>query len=98
MSTLNAEARPTSTGSDGLAGRLKQDGCGSIPFAETHNAFHERHLVFDNILDPAPAGPRERSQACARSVRDVLSQRWVLIKFINNLASMIDGVPASTAD
>ncbi|MBP7937236.1 MAG: glycogen/starch/alpha-glucan phosphorylase [Phycisphaerae bacterium] len=78
MSTMNAEVPPTSTGSDGLAGLLKQYGCGPIPFAGTDNAFYERHLVFDNILDPAAAGPRERFEACARSVRDVLSQRWVL--------------------
>ncbi|HOW71910.1 MAG TPA: glycogen/starch/alpha-glucan phosphorylase [Phycisphaerae bacterium] len=75
---MNAEVPPTSTGSDGLAGLLKQYGCGPIPFAGTDNAFYERHLVFDNILDPAAAGPRERFEACARSVRDVLSQRWVL--------------------
>lgn len=28
-------------------------------------------------LDPRAAGPRERYEAIARSVRDVLSQRWV---------------------
>src|SRR5207302_6423179 len=32
---------------------------------------------FDNVADPAAAGPRERYEALARSVRDVLSQRWV---------------------
>ena len=36
-----------------------------------------RHLVFDNVIDPAAAGPRERFEAFARSVRDVLSQRWI---------------------
>src|SRR5712671_2188968 len=37
----------------------------------------ERHLVFDNVVDPEAAGPRERFEAFARSVRDVLSQRWI---------------------
>jgi starch phosphorylase len=38
---------------------------------------YERHLLFDDIIDPAAAGARERFEAAARSVRDVLSQRWV---------------------
>src|ERR1700733_13404553 len=38
---------------------------------------YERHLVFDNVVDPEVAGPRERFEAFARSVRDVLSQRWI---------------------
>ena len=41
------------------------------------HALYERHLLFDNVADPATAGPRERYEALARSVRDVLSQRWV---------------------
>jgi starch phosphorylase len=43
----------------------------------TANALYERHLVFDNVLDLAAAGPRERFEAVARSVRDILSQRWI---------------------
>ena len=42
------------------------------------DALYERHLFFDNVVDPEAAGPRERFEAVARSVRDVLSQRWVL--------------------
>jgi len=41
------------------------------------DALYERHLFFDNVTDPASASPRERYEAFARSVRDVLSQRWV---------------------
>ena len=33
--------------------------------------------MFDNVADRAAVGPRERYEAVARSVRDVLSQRWV---------------------
>jgi glycogen phosphorylase len=36
----------------------------------------ERHLAFDNVKDPAAVGPRERFEAAARSIRDVLSRRW----------------------
>ncbi|MGB7952229.1 MAG: glycogen/starch/alpha-glucan phosphorylase, partial [Candidatus Binatia bacterium] len=60
-----------------LAKLLQQYGCGPIPFAGTDNAFYERHLVFDNVIELMAAGPRERFEAVARSVRDILSQRWV---------------------
>jgi starch phosphorylase len=38
---------------------------------------YERHLVFDKVVDPAAAAPRERFEAFARSVRDLLSRRWI---------------------
>ncbi|EWY36336.1 glycogen phosphorylase [Skermanella stibiiresistens SB22] len=34
--------------------------------------------MYDNVADQAALGPWERYEAVARSVRDVLSQRWVL--------------------
>src|SRR5215510_12751441 len=68
----------TSRVSSDPASLLQQYGCGSVLFTGTDNALYERHLVFDNVVDPAAAGPRERFEAFARSVRDVLSQRWVL--------------------
>jgi starch phosphorylase len=54
-----------------------QYGPGSIELSGTDSALYERHLVFDNVLDPADTTPRERFEAFARSVRDVLSQRWI---------------------
>ena len=59
---------------------LRQYGCGPIPFVGTENAFYERHLIFDRVIDPAVATARERFEAFARSVRDILAQRWVLTK------------------
>ena len=56
---------------------IAQYGCGSIQFTGTGDALYERHLFFDNVLDPAAIDARERYEAVARSVRDVLSQRWV---------------------
>ena len=56
---------------------LDRYACGPIGFAGTGNAFYERHLTFDHVIDLALATPRDRFEACARSVRDVLSQRWV---------------------
>src|SRR5215467_6519724 len=63
--------------SDAIAQLLKQYGCGPIRFAGTDNAFYERHLVFDNVIELTTAGARERFEAVARAVRDVLAQRWV---------------------
>ncbi len=57
---------------------MSQYGCGPIHFTGDADALYTRHLVFDNALDPAKLGPRERFEAVARSVRDVLAQRWAL--------------------
>ncbi len=65
------------TGSADLATLLKQYGCGTIHFSGTDNASYERHLVFDNVIDPATACAHEKFEAVALSVRDVLAQRWV---------------------
>ena len=55
-----------------------QYGCGPVQFAGTSDALYERHLLFDSGLDPAAATLRDRFEALARSVRDILSQRWLL--------------------
>src|SRR6516165_5906280 len=61
-----------------LLTKLRQQyGCGPVDFTGHPNALYERHLYFDNIVKPAAVGERERFEAFARSVRDVLSQRWV---------------------
>src|SRR5262249_50088039 len=44
------------------------------------NAFYERHLVFDRVIDPNHASARERFEAFSSSVRDILSRRWVETK------------------
>jgi glycogen phosphorylase len=56
---------------------LEQYGCGPIRFSGTDDGLYEHHLLFDDVVAPASAGPHERYRAVARSVRDVLSQRWV---------------------
>ncbi len=53
-------------------------GCGPVHFSGTDEALYERHLLFDSGVDPAAATARDRFEALARSVRDVLSQRWLL--------------------
>jgi glycogen phosphorylase len=69
-------ALPTSTESDSIAKLRSQYGYGPIEFAGTDNALYERDLVFDNVIDLAATG-RQRCEAIARSVRDILSQRWI---------------------
>ena len=49
----------------------------SDPILRDQDALYERHLLFDDVVDPLAAGSRERFEAAARSVRDVMSQRWV---------------------
>jgi starch phosphorylase len=55
-----------------------QYGCGPVHFAGTSEALYERHLLFDNVVDLEAATARDRFEALARSVRDILSQRWLL--------------------
>ena len=52
-------------------------GCGPVQFMGAYNALYERHLVFDNVMEATTIGGRERFEAIARSVRDILSQRWI---------------------
>lgn len=59
---------------------LEHYGCGPVKFTGTSDALYERHVLFDTVIAPAAAGARERFEALARSVRDVLSQRWVRTK------------------
>src|SRR6476469_8813059 len=74
------ESRPVSarpTGSNELSKLIEQYGCGPVQLTGTSDALYERHLVFDNVMEAAAIGARERFEAFARSVRDVLSQRWI---------------------
>ena len=59
---------------------LEQYGCGPVQFSGTGDALYERHLMFDNVVDPrqpargsatrpspAPCGTSSRSGGCARN-------------------------------
>ena len=77
MDKTKVAASPMPIGTDGLARLLRQYGCGPIQFTGNDNALYDRHLVFDNVVKLTESGSRERFEAFARSVRDILSQRWV---------------------
>ena len=53
---------------------------GPVRFSGDPNALYDRHLVFDYAIDPDLATPRERYEAVARSLRDVLALRWLRTK------------------
>src|SRR6267142_1378979 len=74
MGTKTAEL----LGSPNISKLIEQYGCGQIRFTGTDNAFYERHLLFDHAIELERATARNRFEAVARSLRDVLSQRWVL--------------------
>lgn len=76
-SPKSAAAAPAKAGSTLDPQLLQQYGCGPIEFTGAPSALYERHLIFDDVVTVATAGPRERYEAVARSVRDVLSQRWL---------------------
>ena len=81
MSAKNkAASTVASAGQVAKSELLKQYGCGPIQFSGTDNAFYERHFIFDNIRDLKSAGARQQFEAFARSVRDILSQRWIRTK------------------
>src|SRR6195256_5488540 len=49
-----------------------------VQFSGHPAALLERHRLFNDLIDPSTAGARQTFEAAARSVRDVLSQRWAL--------------------
>ena len=53
---------------------LKQYECGAVIFSGDPKASNERHLVFDHVVAPESASLRERFEAVARSMRDLLVQ------------------------
>jgi starch phosphorylase len=75
---MDSLTRSEGTGSpvNGHADVSDRYGIGAFRFSGTPDAFYERHLLFDNARDPAVADAHDRFEALARSVRDVLSQRW----------------------
>jgi starch phosphorylase len=78
MSTKAVSERIASKRSQNISNLLDQYGCGPVRFSGTDDALYERHLLFDNVIGLDSATSRDRFEAVARSVRDVLSQRWVL--------------------
>src|SRR5215831_6342316 len=78
MSAGRVRESPSTVESESIEKLLDRYGCRPIHFSGERDSLYERHILFDNIVDPVSVGPRERFEAFARSVRDILAQRWVL--------------------
>src|ERR1700758_3196657 len=76
----SAKIVPMTAKPDEISDLLRQYSCGAIQFVGTEEALYDRHLVFARAIDPKVASARERFEAFAYSVRDVLAQRWVQTK------------------
>ncbi|HLX72039.1 MAG TPA: glycogen phosphorylase, partial [Verrucomicrobiae bacterium] len=58
-------------------GLLERYNCGPVQFSGEANALYERHLTFDQVIPVKSATPRDKFEAIAHSIRDLLSQRWL---------------------
>jgi len=70
-----------------LAEVLQQYRCGEVLFAGDANASYERHLVFDHVIDETWAHLRQKYEAVARAVRDLLTPRWIATRHAHNQAN-----------
>jgi len=77
MSTQKSIEPLMATESERSAKLRGQYGSEAIELMGPLDKIYERHLVFDDIVDPEAAGAHDRFVALARSVRDILSQRWI---------------------
>jgi starch phosphorylase len=64
---------------------LRRFECGPFRFRDPD--LYDRHLMFDNAVDVGRAHDRQRFEALARSIRDLLMQRWVLTKHTQDAAN-----------
>ncbi|MGP0068774.1 MAG: glycogen/starch/alpha-glucan phosphorylase [Isosphaeraceae bacterium] len=67
-------APPAATPTQTLLDRYE---CGPVAFWGTPNASYERRLVLDHVVRPEQSDLRQRFEAVAWALRDLLSQRWL---------------------
>jgi starch phosphorylase len=59
--------------------KSKQNQSGALRFKnEANQDYYDRHLMFDHVVSLEDASQRERFEAVARSLRDLLTERWLL--------------------
>ncbi len=75
MKTPRRKMQRTQTPS--LQALMHQYACGAVHFSGDANASYERHVMFDHVVAPQAASLRERFEAVARSLRDLLVPRWL---------------------
>ncbi|HYZ83683.1 MAG TPA: glycogen/starch/alpha-glucan family phosphorylase, partial [Bryobacteraceae bacterium] len=74
MSTESLSATMTPTQASLMLDRYEYT---PVQLFGTKNGLFERYLFYDKVIEPATAASRDRFEAFARVVRDILSQRWV---------------------
>ena len=78
MSTENLPVVSKPRGSEELSQLAARYGIVPSQLVGTFHGLYDRHLLFDNGVDPYLTNAREHYEAFARSVRGILSQRWVV--------------------
>ncbi len=56
---------------------LKRYSVGPVKISGTNEALYDRHLIFDHVTAPEAASLRDKFEAIAYAIRDILSQRWI---------------------
>src|SRR5215468_9957381 len=51
-----------------------------VTFPTTPHAAYERRLIFDHMIEPPASTLRQRFEAIANALRDLLAQRWLLTR------------------
>ena len=51
-----------------------------VTFPTTPHAAYERRLIFDHMIEPPTSTLRQRFEAIANALRDLLAQRWLLTR------------------
>lgn len=63
--TETKAAAPQAAPSEAMAALRRQYGCGPVELTGDADVLYERHLLFDNVVDPAATRPRQRYEAAA---------------------------------
>src|SRR5262245_62080316 len=61
--------------------------CPTFQFAGGSNGAYDRHLLFDNIINPTRAHTRQKYESLAHSIRDLLTQRWIKTRAAHSAAN-----------
>ena len=62
---------------DELKKRMTHYGCGPVKLTGSNDALYERRLIFDHVMRPEDAGPRDKFESIAGALRDILAQCWL---------------------
>jgi starch phosphorylase len=63
---------------------LARYGNGKLQFSGSENASYERHLILDHVIDGPRAHARQKYEAVAWAVRDLLINRWIKTRLAHN--------------